>query len=150
MVALEYLFMVTRCLLFLDCGSVNYFFSSWHDFPQRTFILPGSFYQQQDVPGLNSSLWKVRIYRGGGVLSELRPALKPIDVATGARTVIIPHVLERKRPTTSDHASTMILSMLWVSLGHVVNVSFACKAQGSLSTTSHSEFLLRSSGKPGW
>ena len=75
-------------------------------------------------------------------------ALQPIDVATWARTVIIPRVFERKRPTTSDHASTMILSMLWVSLGHVANVSFACKAQGSLSTTSHIEFLLRSSGKP--
>ncbi len=52
-------------------------------------------------------------------------ALKPIVVAAWAETKTIPHVFERQRPASSDHAATMALSMLWVSLGHAAKASLA-------------------------
>ncbi len=55
---------------------------------------------------------------------------KPINAATWALTKILPHVLERKRPKASDHAATMTISMLWVSLAHVVKASFVNSKAG--------------------
>ncbi len=122
--------------VFTHGGEVPYVFGLW--FHQSFLVKLAMSRRYMGRPPETSVLSKLSTTRCSrpkmvtleSVFFQVTSVLTPISVAAWAHAKTLPNVFERKRPTASDHAGTVVLSMLWVSLGHKVKASFTSSEAG--------------------